>query len=280
MPILSVQSHVAYGRVGNRAAVFALERLGHDVWPVNTVSFSNHPAFGSYKGGVYRASDIAEICEEIEKRGAFRHCAAVLTGYLGDAEIGRTILSVVRRVRAANPRMVFVLDPVIGDARRGRYVAEGLTEFFRDEAVPLADIVIPNLFELTELTGQPAETAEEAAVAAALLLARGPALAVITGLRHGNSVSAVLAAGAQAWQATAPWVEVAGHGAGDLFSALFLGHYLLEADARLALGKAVHAVHRVLARTKELGLDSLALVQAQNELLARGSAPALPLWAV
>lgn len=280
MPILSIQSHVAYGRVGNRAATFALERMGHEVWPVNTVNYSNHPGLGSFKGGVYRASDIAEIVDEIDKRKAFPQCAAVITGFLGDVAIGRAALDAVKRVRAANPRMFYALDPVIGDAPRGTYVAAGLPEFFRDEALPEADLIFPNVYELTALTGQTIKTVDQAAAAAALLLKRGPEMAIVKGLRHGDAVSVLLVTGDQAWQATTPWVDVPSHGAGDLFCALFLGHYLLRGDARTALARAVHGVHMVLERTKALGLDSLALVDAQNELVA-SSVPvvALPLWA-
>ncbi len=280
MPILSIQSHVAYGRVGNRAATFALERMGHEVWPVNTVNYSNHPGLGSFKGGVYHASDIAEIVDEIDKRKAFPQCAAVITGFLGDVAIGRAALDAVKRVRAANPRMFYALDPVIGDAPRGTYVAAGLPEFFRDEALPEADLIFPNVYELAVLTGQAIKTVDQAAAAAALLLKRGPEMAIVKGLRHGDAVSVLLVTGDQAWQATTPWVDVASHGAGDLFCALFLGHYLLRGDARTALARAVHGVHMVLERTKALGLDSLALVDAQNELVA-SSVPvvALPLWA-
>ena len=280
MPILSIQSHVAYGRVGNRAAVFALERLGHEVWPVNTVNFSNHPAMESWKGGVHQASDIAEIIDEIEKRNAFPHCAAIISGYIGDVAIGRAVLDAVRRVRKVNPRMFYALDPVIGDAPSGTYVAAGVPEFFRDEALPEADIVLPNAYELALLSGQTITTVDQAASAAAELLKRGPEMVVVKGLRHGSSISALLVSGGQAWQATSPWIDVNAHGAGDLFCALFLGHFLLRGDARSALARAVHGVHAVLEKTKALKLDALALVDAQDELVA-SSVPvvALPLWA-
>jgi pyridoxine kinase len=280
MPILSIQSHVAYGRVGNRAAVFALERLGHEVWPINTVNFSNHPAMESWKGGVHRAADIAEIIDEIEKRQAFPHCAAIISGYIGDAAIGRAVIDAVKRVRKVNPRMFYALDPVIGDQPQGTYVAEGVPEMFRDEAVPEADIVLPNAYELSMLTGQPIASVDDAAKAAAALLTRGPEMVVVKGLRHGSTISALLVSGTQAWQATSPWVDVQTHGTGDLFCALFLGHFLLRGDARSALARAVHGVHAVLERTRALKLDALALVDAQDELVAT-SVPvvALPLWA-
>jgi pyridoxine kinase len=271
MPIISVQSHVAYGRVGNRAAVFALERLGHETWPVNTVSFSNHPAYGSHKGGLYQSANIAEIFGEIERRRGFPDCAALLSGYLGSAATGRVVLDAVKRIRAANPRMFFALDPVMGDRPRGLYVAAELPAFFRDEALPLADIVLPNLFELEQLSGS-AVADEAAAIAAARsLLKRGVEMVVVTGLRRGSMAGALLVTGQGAWRAAAPWVEVPAYGAGDLFGALFLGHYLGGADAPLALARSVWALHRVLAATQRLGLPYLALVAAQDELAAAGA---------
>ena len=280
MPILSIQSHVSYGRVGNRAAVFALERLGHEVWPVNTVNFSNHPSMESWKGGVHHATDIIEIIDEIEKRKAFPHCAAILSGYIGDAAVGRAVLDAVRRVRKVNPRMFYALDPVIGDAPQGTYVASGVMEFFRDESVPEADIVLPIAYELALLTGQTIKTVDQAANAASDLLKRGAEMVVVKGLRHGNQISALLVSGTQAWQATSNYVDVQAHGAGDLFCALFLGHFLMRGDARTALARAVHGVHAVLEKTRVLKLDALALVDAQDELVA-SSVPvvALPLWA-
>lgn len=278
MPILSVQSHVAYGRVGNRAAVPALERLEHDVWPVSSVSFSHHPAYGGHTGEAHRASELAALIDGIERRGALPQCAAVLSGYLADAAQGRAVLDAVGRIRAANPQAVWALDPVIGDLPRGAYVPPDLVAFFRDEALPLADMVFPNVFELGVLSGRPVETVEDAASAAALLVARGPEMALVTGVRNGGAVSTLLVAEAQAWQVTTPWIEVASHGAGDLLSALFLGHLLLRGDARDALARAVHGVYAVLEKTKLLGLDYLALVQAQDEFVASAtSVTALPL---
>ncbi len=268
MPILSLQSHVAYGRVGNRAAVFALERLGHEVWPVNTVSFSNHPAYGGHTGAVHGAADIAAMIAGIERRGAFPRCAAILAGYLADAAVGHVVLDAVRRVRAANPQAVFALDPVIGDLPRGAYVAPEVAAFFRDEALPLADIVFPNLYELGVLCSSAPQTVEAAAKAAAALLARGPRIVIVSGVRHEDNVSTLLVAGTQAWQVTTPWIDVVAHGAGDLLSALFLGHYLEHGDPHDALARAVHGVYAVLAKTKLLGFDYLALVAAQDEFAA------------
>ena len=184
MQVLSVQSSVAYGHVGNAAATFPLQRLGHEVWPVATVNYSNHPGHGSYRGGVYHATDVAETLDEIERRGGFHRCDAVLSGFLGSPATGPVLLNAVDRIKRANPEALYVLDPVIGDAERGVYVADGIAEFFRDEALKRADIVMPNLFELEQLSGRTIRDVDTAVGAAASLLDYGPSTIVVTGVRH------------------------------------------------------------------------------------------------
>ena len=148
MNVLSIQSSVVYGHVGNRAAVPALERLGHDVWPVDTVAFSNHPAHGSFRGRIVPAAEVRDLIEGLAARGVLGRCDAVLSGYLGDPATGAVVEDAVARVRAANPRTLYCCDPVIGEVGRGAYVRAGVPEAFRDRLVPLADIVTPNPFEL------------------------------------------------------------------------------------------------------------------------------------
>ena len=148
MNILSIQSHVAYGHVGNASAVFPLQRLGHEVWPIHTVQFSNHTGYGAWKGQVF-GRDLIDACVEgIAERGVLPTCDGVLSGYMGAAEIGEAILAAAARVRAANPNALYCCDPVIGDVGRGIFVRPGIPEFMRDRAVPAADVVTPNQFEL------------------------------------------------------------------------------------------------------------------------------------
>ncbi len=267
MQVLSVQSSVAYGHVGNAAATFPLQRLGHEVWPVATVNYSNHPGHGSYRGGVYHATDIAETLDEIEQRGGFHRCDAVLSGFLGSPATGPVLLNAVDRIKRANPEALYVLDPVIGDAERGVYVADGIAEFFRDEALKRADIVMPNLFELTYLSGRTIRDVDTAASAAASLLNYGPSMIVVTGLRHESEISVLLVAGEQTWQVTTPLVDIASYGAGDAFAALFLGAWFDLKDARAALDRAVSSIYGVFLATQKLKRDSLALVPAQKEIV-------------
>lgn len=267
MQVLSVQSSVAYGHVGNAAATFPLQLLGHEVWPVDTVNYSNHPGYGSYRGGVYHATDIAEILDEMDRRGAFHRCDAVLSGFLGAPATGPVLLNAVDRIKRANPGALYVLDPVIGDAVRGSYVADGIAEFFREEALKRADIVLPNLFELEQLSGRKIVDVDTAASAAASLLKQGPTTVVVTGLRHESQISVLLVTGGQAWQVTTPLVDIASHGAGDAFAALFLGARFDLQDARAALSRATASIYGVFLATQKLNRDSLALIAAQREIV-------------
>src|SRR5229473_1727971 len=180
--VLSVQSRVAYGHVGNAASVFPLQRLGIEAWALDTVAFSNHTGHGKWRGSVVPAAQIAALFEGIAALDALPRIDAVLSGYLGDAATGPVLLDIVGRVRAANPQALFCVDPVIGDVDTGSYVTEGIAEFFRDRALALADIVTPNRFELEYLTGGSIASLAEAASAAAKLRARGPGIVLVTSL--------------------------------------------------------------------------------------------------
>ena len=156
--VLSLQSRVAYGHVGNAASVFPLQRLGIEAWALDTVTFSNHTGHGRWRGSVVAAAQIASLFEGIAALGILPGIDAVLSGYLGDAATGPVLLDIVEEVRAANPDVLFCCDPVIGDVETGSYVTDGIAEFFRDRALALADIVTPNRFELEYLTGAPVAT--------------------------------------------------------------------------------------------------------------------------
>lgn len=268
MPILSIQSSVAYGHVGNAAAVFPLRRLGHEVWPVDTVSFSNHPRHGGWRGRVHDAGEIEEILRGIEERGAFSRCEAVLSGYLGEPATGPVVLNAVDRVRAARPDALYCLDPVMGDAEHGMFVRPGIPEFFREHALARADLVFPNTFELEYLSGLPAATPGEARAAAEELLALGAGAVIVTGIVEGDEIAALAVTRDGAWRAATPRIEVPTYGAGDLFAALFVGVYLKHRDLPKALGEAISSLHGIFRTTRELAADALAIVAAQNEIVA------------
>ena len=176
MIILSIQSHVAYGHVGNSAAVFPLQRIGVEVWPVHTVQFSNHTGYGAWRGCAFSAEAIRSVVEGIEERGVLGECDGVLSGYLGSADIGEAVVEMVARVKSANPAARYCCDPVIGDSHSGVFVREGVPEFIKERALPVADIITPNQFELDYLAGAGAcsDTLADALAAIDALHARGP----------------------------------------------------------------------------------------------------------
>ena len=281
MNVLSIQSSVVYGRVGNRAAVLVLERLGHDVWPVDTVAFSNHPAHGAFRGRIVPAVEVAELVDGLAERGVLGRCDAILSGYVGDPATAAVIASAVARVRAERAGALYCCDPVIGEVGRGVYVRAGIPEAFRDRLVSMADIVTPNPFELEFLTGMAPTTLESAHAAARTLLRRGPGLVVATGLRPPGAPGelAVLAATPEAaWLIRHPRRAVRVWGTGDAFAALFLGAYLGSRDPRAALEHAVAALEEVLEVAEAEDADELPLVAAQEALVRpRGCFPAVRL---
>jgi pyridoxine kinase len=272
MAILSIQSAVAYGSVGNAAAVFPLQRLGFEVWRVDTVLFSNHTGYGSWRGTVLDPKLVDEVLRGIEERGVLARCEAVLSGYLGSVELGSVVLETVKRVKRANPKALYCCDPVLGDADRGFFVRPELAEFFRDRAVALADVLTPNRFELETLTGRRVDTLAAARAACDALLARGPRAILVTSLDAAEvspDTTALLAATREdGWLVRTPRLPIVANGAGDLTAALFLAQFLKTGEADAALGETAAGVHAVIAETVRSGAAELAIVAAQDALLA------------
>ncbi|WP_420345597.1 pyridoxal kinase PdxY [Pelagibius sp.] len=268
--VISVQSHVAYGHVGNSAAVFALQRLGIEVWPVHTVQFSNHTGYPDWQGQVFAAEDVARLMDGLEARGALADCDALLSGYIGDPALGAVILDAAARIRAANPRALYLCDPVMGDHGRGLFVRDGVPDFLRGPALAAADIVTPNLFELEILTGRKPEGLEAIRDAAASLLAHGPKAVVVTSFSPAGNAAGemeMLAVSAEgAWHVATPRLAMSPNGAGDAVAALLLGFYLKTAALPEALGSAAAAIFEILDTTLESGADELQLITAQDRL--------------
>jgi pyridoxine kinase len=269
--ILSIQSAVAYGHVGNSAAVFPLQRIGFEVWPVNTVLFSNHTGYGAWRGRVVELGWVEDIIQGIRDRGALPdRCRALLTGYLGDATLGEVLLRTAEEVRAVRPEMVWACDPVMGDEGRGFFVRPGIPEFFRERAVPAADIVTPNQFELAYLADRPIASLADALAAAAAVRATGPKVVACTSLTCGpeDSLGILAASGDEAWVCWTPRLPVELNGTGDAFTALFLGHWL-STGGRLdrTLERTVSAMYALVKATHERGSRELALVAAQDQLV-------------
>ena len=269
MNVLSIQSHVAYGHVGNASAVFPMQRLGVEVWPVHTVQFSNHTGYGAWRGPIFEADMIRDVVRGIGERGVFPGCDAVLSGYMGSAAIGAAILEAVASVRAANPQALYCCDPVIGDVAEGVYVRPGIEAFLRDHAVPAADILTPNQFELDRLTGLPSRTLPEAAAAIAALQARGPRVVLVTSALCADTppdrIDLLAGAEGRVFRVRTPRLAIAVNGAGDCIAALFLVHYARTGSAATALGAAAASVYGLLKRTAAAGSREILTVAAQAE---------------
>ena len=272
MNILSLQSHVAYGHVGNSAAVFALQRLGVEAWPVHTVQLSNHTGYPTARGGAFELAHIQNLLQGLGERGAFAQCDGVLSGYMGSADMGRTILNAVARARRVNQQALYCCDPVMGDTGRGLFVAQEIADFMRERAVPAADVVTPNHFELEQLAGRSIGTLAEALSAIEALQQRGPAVVLVTSLAVGDtpadSIDLLAANGKDRHRVRTPKLNVQAHGAGDLIAALFFAHYLRTRSAAEAMAAAAASVFGVLQRTAASGAAEMSLIEAQDELAA------------
>ncbi|MGL4441640.1 MAG: pyridoxal kinase PdxY [Bosea sp. (in: a-proteobacteria)] len=272
MNILSIQSHVAYGHVGNSSAVFPMQRLGCEVWPIHTVQFSNHTGYGAWKGRVFDGSMIDEIMDGIADRGVLPTCDGVISGYMGSADIGHAILSAVARVKAANPKALYACDPVIGDVGRGVFVRPGIPEFMRDKAMPMADVVTPNQFELELLTGLPVGTLAEAKAAVMALRAMGPDVVLLTSMvtaeTPDDAIDMLAMDGTGTWRVRTPKLGLSINGAGDAIMALFFVHYARSGSAPLALGEAAASIYGLLKRTLDAGSREILTVAAQDEFIS------------
>jgi pyridoxine kinase len=270
--VLSIQSHVAYGHVGNSSAVFPLQRLGIEVWPVHTVQFSNHTGYGEWRGRVFDGQAVEEVVQGIAERGVLGSCDAVLSGYLGSADIGHAVVQTVQRVREANPAAVYCCDPVIGDVGRGVFVRPGIEELLREVAVPAADLVTPNHFELDLLASTTTRTLDEVKTAVAAVQALGPRVVLTTSLvtddTPDDAVDLLASEGGRHFRVRTPRLDVSVNGAGDAIAALFLASWLGTRSARDALSRAAASVFGLLARTEDARSREILLVAAQEEFVA------------
>lgn len=269
--VLSIQSAVAYGHAGNSAAVFPLQRLGVDVWPVYTVNFSNNTDYGSWRGPLIPADDVWEVVQGVNDRGVLGSVDALLCGYLGTPDVGKVILDSYRLVRQHNPEAIFCADPVMGDIDRGFYARPGIPEFWRDHVVAEADIMTPNLFELQFLTGRVTRSLAEVVEAAQELRARGPRVVVVTSVvgedLTDNVMRIVGVDDAGAWVVTTPVLDRKFTGSGDLTTAMFLARWLEKGDLGDALGRTASIVYSVLEATASADHKELRLVDAQLDLV-------------
>lgn len=269
--ILAIQSHVVFGHAGNSAAEFPMRRLGANVWPLNTVQFSNHTQYGQWTGCVMPANHLTDIVQGIADIGQLQRCDAVLSGYLGSAEQGEQILEIVRQVKAANPAAKYFCDPVMGHPEKGCIVAPGVAEFHTRYAMPASDIIAPNLIELEILTGHAVNSVDEAVSAARELIAVGPQIVLIKHLARAgyrlDRFEMLLVTATQALHISRPLVDFGARqpvGVGDVTSGLLLVKLLQGATLSEALEHVTAAVYGVMTVTREMKEYELQVVAAQD----------------
>jgi len=271
--ILSIQSAVAYGHVGNSAAVFPLQRIGVEVLPVYTVNFSNHTGYGAWRGPLISPDDVREVITGIEERGAFADIDVVLSGYQGSDGIADVILDAVARVKAANPGAVYSCDPVMGNAKSGCFVAPAIPVLLRDRVVPAADIITPNQFELGFLTETEPSDLDSTLASADAARAMGPSTVLVTSVERPDrpvlddgrgTIEMLAVTGDGAWIVRTPHIPMKANGSGDVTAALFTAHFRASGDAADALAKTTSSVFDLLQATYDAGARELRLIEAQE----------------
>ncbi|MGO0577509.1 pyridoxal kinase PdxY [Ornithinimicrobium panacihumi] len=268
--ILSIQSAVAYGHVGNSASVFPMQRLGVEVWPVSTVLFSNHTGYGQWRGPMVAPEDVREVITGVGERGAFAEIDAVLSGYQGGEEIGGVILDAVAQVKAANPDAIYACDPVMGNAKSGCFVHPAIPVLLREKVVPQADLITPNQFELGFLTETEPTDLESTLASVDKAREMGPSTVLVTSVlqpdRPADTIEMLAVHGDGAWIVRTEHLPIKCNGSGDVTAALFTTHLLQTGDPAEALGRTVSSVWDLVKRTLDSGRRELQLVQAQEEI--------------
>ena len=262
MNIVSLQSHVAYGHVGNSAAVFAMQRLGNEVWPVYTVNFSNHTEYPDWGGPVMAPAEVADVFDGMSF--AFADVDVVLTGYLGSAELAAVVEDTVRRIKAANPGARYICDPVIGNAQVGSFVAPEIPDVFTERLIPLADAITPNQWELSLLTGTELNTPEETAAAARSLKDR--ALVTSIGSHADPTLGMLDITPGETLLVETPRLGGNVVGAGDLATALYTA--LQPAPAAARISHIAGTMFDMVTEVRTRDLDELPLVEKQELIVA------------
>jgi pyridoxine kinase len=266
--ILSIQSEVVYGHVGHQASRFILERLGCLVWSVPTVIYSNHLGKKTWRGRQQTAKEIAELIDGLDELGVLSLVSCVFSGYLGAAQAVPVVIDAIGRVKKANPRALYACDPVLGDDGR-LYVSPDLAPVLAADLVPLADLLLPNVFELRHLSGNPVLTRADARVALGVLARKVPTgIILATGVvdaDHPGEISTLALTQGRIEAATARRFPLRASGTGDAFAALFLGDYLRHRDVGAALARAMRAMEIITAATVAAEADELKIVETQDE---------------
>jgi len=287
MTVISIQSQVAWGHVGNSAAVFPMQMHGIDVIAVPTTLLSNRPGYPTIRGRVLDAPLVADLLLGVEERGAVETSKMILSGYLGSPEIAAVVADFVARAKARNPKLTYCCDPVLGDRDRGLFVQAEIPPLVRDRLCRLADIITPNHFEFEFLCGTKATTVDQVMAQAQALLARGPSTIVVTSAELADTPDGEIETLAierskegftegfkegftekfKAWRVPTPKLPINPSGTGDLFASLFVAARVRGSDTPDALGHATSAIFAVLERTALSGTEEMRIVESAELLV-------------
>ena len=283
MTVISIQSQVAWGHVGNSAATLPIQLHGIDVVAVPTTLLSNRPGYPTIRGRVLDMQLVADLLRGLEERGAVESARMILSGYLGSADIAIEVADFVARAKAENPALLYCCDPVLGDRDRGMFVRSDIPPLVRDQLCPLADIITPNHFEFEFLCGTRVTTTDDVIAQARALMARGPATIVITSAELAGTpdgeIETLAIERTGAWRVRTPRVPISPSGTGDLFAALFVAARVRGLATPEALSHAASGIHGVLVRTAQRGTEEMRIVESAEVMLdpkPRFTAVAIP----
>ena len=265
MAVLSIQSSVIFGYVGNNIARPVLQSLGFDVWCVDTVNFSNHPGYGSFTGSVKEAHKIQQEINGLTKLDILSECDAVLSGYLGEVETAKTVSRTIELIKEQNETAIYLLDPVIGDDDQ-IYVKNGLVEAFKNDLLPKADIVLPNQSELGWLSESKINDVSSLKTASKYLIKRGAKTVVVTGIPEFETLTNYVVTSDAFWAISTPKLNRKFSGTGDLFSSLFTGAFLQTKDLYNALNFATEGCSLVVRETQKKGSKELSVLPILKQL--------------
>ena len=263
MLVISVQSQVVHGHVGNRAAAYAIQAEGVNVAAVPTTLISNHPRYPTVRGRVLESALVADLLTGVEERGLVESAAVLVTGYLGSPGNAAVVADFVERALTKNPNLIYLCDPVIGDDGRV-YVADGILDVVRQRLVPAASLITPNQFELGLLAGMTIADTQALAAARAKLAGHAGFAVVATGCRLADTpaeqVETILCVEDRLTRLATADLPIRPSGTGDLLSGLIAAHLAKDESTEVAVQLAVETVFAVLVRTAQAGSAEMRLV--------------------
>lgn len=268
MSVITVQSHVSSGHVGNAAAEYPLRRMGFDVVAVHTALLAHHPGHGAFHGAVVPAETVRAVLDGLRAHGVFARCLGLLSGYLGSAETGHALADAWHEIRRVSTDAFYCCAPVIGDTEEGVYVAAEIPGLFRELLVPGADAVVANAFEAGVLSGIGVVDTESATRAARDISVAGPGIVIITSVpmpgREGAALGNLLYHDGGAWMAPVRKLEITAKGTGDFMSALWLGYFLTLRDPLSALAQALALTQEAVELAHATGATELPLCRIMD----------------